>query len=184
MSKKNRSSALSMDTRAMRRARADRAANDNTRQHFLRAARNGSVVPDDDSTPLPYEPGKICWSVEYFDASLNFNMSVSEMRDMAAAVDLAMIDIRDEARRRAYACDKIVDIFMADAHLRPDGGHIVACMAVWLAMRGPQAFMITGGAADFCTYVILPTGDPATPYTFRFMGGRVPQGKAATQNRD
>lgn len=186
MSKRNRSASPSMTNRAMRRAltRADRAANDNARERFLHVSRNGTVVPDDNRTPLPYEPGKVCWSVEFFGASLNFNMSIPEMRDAAEAVDLAMIDIRDEAQRRACARHKIIDIFMADAHLHPDGGRIVAYMAVWLAMRGPQEFMITGGAADYCTYVILPSDDPNAPFTFRFLAGHTLRSGAGSQDRN
>ncbi|MBK3798702.1 hypothetical protein FBZ85_12618 [Azospirillum brasilense] len=82
---------------------------------------------------------------------------------------------------RHAARQLILETMMANEHLQWAGGMLVAAMAVWLALNGPQAIVLMSGEADFASFTIEPGVRPGVDVTFRFIAGKVPP--VANDNR-
>lgn len=169
-------------TRALRRAAE---AKDRARLHRLRkAARNGAVVANENETPMPPELGKVCWSVELGEASLNWNAGPDEMaegaRDFERALDACGVA---SGLRRHAARDLILRSMAANDHVGPEVGSCMTGAVMWLATAGEVSALLAHGAVNHCGFLILPPAGGSGQFTFRMIAGwRDPAGSAANDN--
>lgn len=171
-----------IQTRAMRRA----AAVEDRRQlrRLRKAARDGAVVANENKTPMPPELGKVCWSVELGDASLNWNADDEVMAEAARHFE-RMLDASGVPleRRRHTVRALILQIMAANDHVKTDTGACVIGAATWLAMTGEGAAMISARQVSHCGFLILPTASGGGEVTFRMIAGwRAPEANVANDN--
>lgn len=171
--KHNKTSATStvVPSSVLRRALAARnkAANDNAFKTYMAASRGGARVLDDNAMPLPAEPGKVPWTVQLGDATLNFNASIEEMRDLAAHAGAVLRATVSADKHRSAARHLIVEALATGAQFDAAVGQLVASMAVWLALTGPQGPQVASGGLAYCAYVIEKSRQPGTDMNFRFL---------------
>lgn len=168
---------LPTSSRAMRRAVAAKARKggglSEAERHALaiiEQAREKGRTVDGDLVTMPALPGQaLAFSVEFEEASLEWNATWKQIDDYVAVASQALQGIR-EPDRRPFAREQIVQTLANNKHLR--GGkesQAVCCFTCWLMFTGPSAAQLRRVAINHVAYVISRTGPGE--YNFRLIGG-------------
>lgn len=169
-------SKLPTSSRAARRAAVAKARNGGlsaAERHALaiiEQAREKGRTVDGDLVTMPALPGQaLAFSVEFKEASLEWNATWVQIDEYVAVANDALQGI-PEPDRRAFAREQIVQALANNRHVR--GGKdsaAVCCFTCWLMFTGPSAAQLRRVALNHVAYVITRTGPGE--YNFRLIGG-------------
>lgn len=132
-------------------------------------ARHGRTL-DGTLVQLPAEPGKTSFSVEFEGASLNWNLSLDEIREAVSMAE-GVLASAPAAERRVLARETVAVALAASEHVRKGKAPAIAFLTVWLMADRPDLReFLYAGRLRHAGYVIsrLP-GDQGL--NFRFIGG-------------
>jgi hypothetical protein len=171
---------LPISTRAMRRAakaEARKAGKLSLAEHKIldavHAAAVEGVVLDADLVEIPPEPGKVAFSVELEDASLNWNASWNEV-DQAMVHTEAGLDAAGIVgeKRRSTARELVIRTMLANRHMRGETGGKAAAMVMWLIFTSEIGPSLRERGIGSAGYVITPKGPG--DWNFRLIAGGSP----------
>jgi len=169
-------SKLPTSSRAARRAAAAKARKGGlsaAERHALAVieqAREKGRTVDGDLVTMPALPGQaIAFSVEFDEASLEWNATRAQIDEYVAVASDALQGL-PEPDRRPFARQQVVQALAENKHLR--GGRdsqAVCCLTCWLMFTGANAAQLRRVALNHASYVISRTGPGE--YNFRLIGG-------------
>ena len=159
-------------TRAMRRAlrrSGPLTAAEKRKLEAVDAAGREGIVLDEDVVGLVAEPGRVSFSVELEEASLNWNMAWDEIERSIVEADTALAKIESiGGRRRALARDTVIKTLDDNEHMDQHAATVVARMVVWLVFTGDNGDLLREARVTHAGYVI--TREPGGA-NFRLIAG-------------
>lgn len=140
---------------------------------IIDAGLRNKTVPDERELPLPADPGKLAFSIEWDEASLNWNATWATCQMLMAQAKRALVYAKGSEREAAR--EFILTAFRNNHHRDHRVATACAAFTTWLIFTNPAGgdalrSMAELGELDHAGYVITMKEDGE--YNFRLIAGR------------
>lgn len=142
---------------------------------FIQTEAKHKRTVDATTVAHPAEAGKICCSVEFQGAELNWNHSPDEITHSAELiVNQINTETTNPEEQRSFVRETILRTMRANQHLKYNKGIVVACCVAWMLKNSPQVWPhIESGRIKFAGYQISKKSKD--DYNFRLFAGNTKQ---------